>query len=572
MRPFSSLAAIFAVLLLAAGCGDTAEPAKDKEKETPFFSVSPKTFATFGSVGGDFSVDVVSNVGYNYSIASSCQSWIISTGTKASTVTTLCFRVAENESEESRSGELTVSGGDEKVTIKISQDGAKPVPPAPAEKSTTFDPSSIAASFALISDVHIDGVSTTTGLKFARALAQLRDRAAANDEDGIDAVIVAGDIINNAAYNTAYYVETDYFKSVYESVFDPVKVPMIYTIGNHDTYNWWTLATLTEAKSISNRFGETYFRNDIDKEALDEFECRHCVVNGYNILCITPISLSPVTYPDKAGEWLDSKLASITAAESEKYVFVITHPMIYNTVYGSDLGTYWYTESLTDILKKYPQAVTFSGHLHFPINDPRSIWQDDFTAFGCGSVRYMAIEAGGYEDMAGSTTMKDKDDISSGLFVQIDVSGNMRITKMFFSQDKQFGSPWEICYPQTDRSHLAKYNHSSLKAANTPPTLGNLEAELSATSTGAKTVTAKFAAASDDEFAHHYVLTLKKGGETLVTKKILSDFYRSAQPSDMKKEWSCNMGDFASGDYTLSLVAYDSWDAASSEVSISFTI
>ena len=85
-------------------------------------------------------------------------------------------------------------------------------------------------------------------------------------------------------------------------------------------------------------------------------------------------------------------------------------------------------------------------------------------------------------------------------------------------------------------------------------------------------MTAKFAAASDDEFAHHYVLTLKKGGETLVTKKILSDFYRSAQPSDMKKEWSCNMGDFASGDYTLSLVAYDSWDAASSEVSISFTI
>ena len=572
MRPFSSLPLVLlTAVMLAVGCGDNAQP-EEKQTETPFFSVSPKTFDTFSSVGGTFSLDVVSNVGYNCSIASSCQSWISSAGTKGATVTTLTFIVAENESEEERSGEITISGGNEKVTIKINQDGAKAVPPAPEQKSTTFDPSSIAASFALVSDVHIDGVGTSPAKKFASALEQLRDKAASNDEDGIDAVIVAGDLINNAAYNSSYYVETDYFKSIYESVFDPVKVPMIYTIGNHDTFKWWTSITLSEAKNISSRLGEKYFRNDLDKDALSELECRHCVVNGYNILCITPISLSPVTYPDKSKEWLESKLASITAEEPEKYVFVITHPMIYNTVYGSDLGTYWYTESLTDILKKYPQAVTFSGHLHFPINDPRSIWQGDFTSFGCGSVRYMAIEAGGYEDMAGSTTMQDKDDISSGLFVQLDVNGNMKISKMFFSQGEEFGSPWEISYPQSDRSHLTKYNHSSLKAANTPPSLGKLDVELNATSSGAKTVTAKFAAASDDEFAHHYVLTLKKGSETLVTKKILSDYYRCTQPSSMKKEWTRSMGDFASGDYTLSLVAYDSWDAASAEVSVSFKI
>ena len=51
------------------------------------------------------------------------------------------------------------------------------------------------------------------------------------------------------------------------------------------------------------------------------------------------------------------------------------------------------------ILEKYPQAIAFGGHLHFPLNDPRSIWQASFTSFGCGSTRYMAIENGKYEGM-----------------------------------------------------------------------------------------------------------------------------------------------------------------------------
>ena len=42
---------------------------------------------------------------------------------------------------------------------------------------------------------------------------------------------------------------------------------------------------------------------------------------------------------------------------------------------------------VSDVLAKYPQVVTFSGHLHFPLNDPRSIWQASFTSFGCGSTR-----------------------------------------------------------------------------------------------------------------------------------------------------------------------------------------
>ena len=112
--------------------------------------------------------------------------------------------------------------------------------------------------------------------------------------------------------------------------------------------------------------------------------------------------------------WLDETLAEITEENPDQFVFVLTHPMIEGTVYGSDLGTYWATSDITDILSKYPQVVTFGGHLHFPLNDPRSIMQTTFTSLGCGSVRYMAIENGGYEDMASATTMNDKDEFSQG--------------------------------------------------------------------------------------------------------------------------------------------------------------
>ena len=149
------------------------------------------------------------------------------------------------------------------------------------------------------------------------------------------------------------------------------------------------------------------------------YECRDNLVAGYHILSVTPTHTGPVTYPAETKAWLDAKLQALTEADPERYVILNTHPMIENTCYGSLLGTptgiaqsdiwqasdNWATRDLTSILQKYPQVVTFGGHLHFPLNDPRSLWQGDFTSLGCGSTRYMAIENGKYEDMSSATVM-----------------------------------------------------------------------------------------------------------------------------------------------------------------------
>lgn len=447
---------------------------------------------------------------------------------------------------------------------------------APRELSPVFDESKIALSLAAISDVHIEGSSDAYANKFTSALNQLKAKAAESDANGIDGVMVVGDLIQRAEITMAQN-----FKALYEDVFKPTEVPMIYTIGNHDMnpkYDW-TPSTVAQSVAMSNTFGDEYFKTDIDNTMRNNYEARHCVIGGYHILAVTPNGDQPITYSPNVITWLDQQLEAITKTDPNRYVIVLTHPMIYNTIYGSLLGedggvwtstlpNYWATRVLTGVLEKYPQVVSFHGHLHFPINDPRSLWQGKWTALGCGSTRYMAIEPAGWEGISSTpTVMNDANNFSQGYLVQFDVNGNMRIVKMDFFNNGTIGEPYVMQYPDAAGANLAKYNNVTRKAANQAPTMSTIEAK-DVKDTDAASVT--FAAGKDDEFVHHYIVTLSKAGNVVATKKILADFYLHPNTSEMKSSWTYGFGALESGQYTVSVVAVDSWDAESAPVTATF--
>jgi len=411
------------------------------------------------------------------------------------------------------------------IVARFTVDMSEAVP----SKTPIFDEDNIVFSFGAISDTHINDPANAHAKKLTSALTQLQVKASEKDANGLDAVVVAGDLTDQPTNLTS---QTQYFKTLYEQVFDPEKVPMIYTVGNHDgnpSY-WWTVNTVAQATPMRSVLGDKYFLYDQDNENRLNFECRDCLVNGFHILSVTPNANNPVDYDLNVKTWLNNRLKAITEAEPEKFVIVNTHPMIENTVYGSLLGTpmgkaisdiwesgdTWATRNLSEVLNQYPQVVTFSGHLHFPLNDPRSIWQAAFTSFGCGSTRYMAIENGKYQDMKSATVMNDCEQFSQGWLIQIDANGNMRATPMDFYNQAVIGTPYEISYPQADLSHLKRYGANRIES-NRKPVLPSLDIEEKIVGS-AKSYSAVWEAGQDMDFVHHYVLKLSKGGSVVWTK------------------------------------------------------
>ena len=470
--------------------------------------------------------------------------------------------------------EIGYSKNNSSLTVEKGKiyNAAKFVITKPTDKTKNFDASNIVLSLGVVSDVHVNQQAQAN--KWKSALQQFKAKALENDSNGMAGVLVVGDLIDQPSNN-----QLSLFRSTLESEIDVKKTPMIYTIGNHDVPRYaWASTMVSDVAYMRNMFGNDYFQTDQDQEMRTKYEARHCVIGDYHILCVSPNGDQPIVYDPTVVTWLDNQLAAITSAEPEKYVIVLTHPMIKNTVYGSRLGEeggiwestlshYWATDALTPVLRKYPQAIVFGGHLHFPLNDPRSVWQGDFSVFGCASVRYMALENGKYEDMSSATVMKDCNDFSQGNLLQFDASGNMRVLRMDFYNKDVIGEPIVSSYPTSDKGHLTKYNHTTLSLANAAPSLSTLNVDVTD-----GIATAKWAAGTDDEFVHHYVLTLKKGGAVVTTMKILADFYKSAKTSGMRKEWTRSLGNVTDGTYELTLEAFDSWDAAAKPLKKTFQV
>ena len=473
------------------------------------------------------------------------------TSTTASTDTSATTETTETTTETTTKEETT--------TETTTQNPETPVVSA-------FDETKIVLSFAAISDTQHKYSGIDTLAKFRNALKQIKAFATEHG-NGLDAILFVGDLVQSAKSQ-----EVREFKTAYEAVIDPAEVPLIFSLGNHDVKVSYTVEDL-KTENFYQIFGDVYRTYDKETSRVD-LGCTHTVINNYHFLCLNPTNESygvsgdiGTLYTDEVKTWLDETLSAITTENPDHYVFVNTHPMIYDTVYGSTLvtgSTQWFTKDLTSILEKYNQVVTFGGHLHFPLNDPRSIMQTAFTSMGCASVTYMAIENGGYENMSSATVMKDAAQVSQGLMVQIDENGNMRVTRMDFQNDETIQEPWEIPAPSADGAHLTHYGKDRAES-NVAPVLPELKVVMGkTTSIGKQQVTLEFAKAEDDFFAHHYVITLnnKTTGTKIRTLKILADFYLHAQIEDMKATYTQNLGYLDPGvEYEVIVEVYDSWDA-----------
>ena len=448
----------------------------------------------------------------------------------------------------------------------------------PKPENNGFDEKNIVLTFGAISDIHLE----TSGhdSKFEKALSTLSEYTQ-DKGNPLNAIVIVGDICQNKN-------KISLFKDIFEG--SGINTELFFTLGNHDQETKYdnVALTLSDFKAV---LGDSYFSANDNLTTGDRYMAvEDAEGKMHHFLIVQPNSYGNSTDGDKVTfnassiTWLDAKLAEITTADPNAYVYVFTHAMIAETCYGSDLdvdgiyknkgkGSYWYTSELNATLDKYPQVITFSGHLHFPINDERSIMQDKFTAIGTGSVANLAIEDG-YANASG-TRPSNYTSISSGHIVEVDINGNVRIVRLNLATGEQFGAPWVLDAPKADKSHLTKYSAKRAEA-NKAPSMEGIVPEVSVNLIGGNRIASlSFASGTDDNFIHHYEIkvTNTKTGSVIKDIKYLTDFYLYTDLAQMAKANSLVIGAVSGGDeYKVEVTAVDSWGAKSATVSGTFTV
>ena len=107
-------------------------------------------------------------------------------------------------------------------------------------------------------------------------------------------------------------------------------------------------------------------------------------INGFSCIAFSgERGATEWTFTAERLKWLSDSVNEAETKANGKAIFVFNHPHPWGTVYGS---TVWGDPQLNIVLNNHTAVVDFSGHSHFPLNDPRSINQTTYTSFGCGAM------------------------------------------------------------------------------------------------------------------------------------------------------------------------------------------
>ena len=237
----------------------------------------------------------------------------------------------------------------------------------------------------ILSDIHV--INEATHKCFLKALNYFKEKR-------VDAVMIAGDLINNGVMTEYRAVVNDWYSVFPDDKYpDGKKVERLIVHGNHDIEGH----TYGNAKK---RYGEEVLKREAILPVNEKFweECWHekfqpiymKEVKGYKFIGAHYVNRNFIPGLDKYMKSVEDQLPK------DKPFFYFQHMHPKGTcsspwVYGQDDG------ASTEILSRYPNLIAFSGHSHTPLTDERAIWQGAFTSIGTGSLRFM-VPIGGREN------------------------------------------------------------------------------------------------------------------------------------------------------------------------------
>ncbi len=387
------------------------------------------------------------------------------------------------------------------------------VHPQAPEDTGEFTP---VVRFLITSDSHITTIGDVQTTRLEKMI-KMGNKIAAKDAEynKLDAVLIAGDVTDMGT--------TIAFGSIKAAVKPVLK---------KDTQFLATISTSHDDRNLGKASLELY-SNIMGQET--DF---HRVINGFHFIGVSASLTEGEHYSEYQKQWLVQQLDAAVADDPTKPIFVLQHEHIQNTVYGSSDFEGWGMPDFAEILKNYPQVVDFSGHSHYPINDPRSIWQGEYTAVGTGGLYYTELTV----DDVKTVHPKGYRFVSTFWVVEVDANNRIRLRAVdLLSQE--YLCEYTLEGP-LDRSYTPDSRIASAKAPVfvEGTKLNNINGKL------------KFAAAESADgmpiFIYRAFAVDSQGNRTPVGKTV-AQYYRYKVPENV----TIKLENLPEGEYTLEVVA-----------------
>ena len=431
-------------------------------------------------------------------------------------------------------------------------------------------------SFAVISDTHV-GNTCGAGykVKIPQALQTLTSKGA------LDALVVVGDLTDGGT--TKQYEEFVGFFGDEENIVNPVD-NFLFMMGNHDNFDGNGKKNYTSGLQAFNE-GNDY--------PLHQYK----LIKGYPFITISTLGKAnndlsnddngTNSYPSDTVEELERMLAKATEDAPGKPIFIFTHVPPRWTCYSAwaeyENGEAWCMKVLNKTLNKYPQAVVFAGHSHYPLGDPRSIHQganpnssrnNYYTAINTASTTYSeihpkAVEAGIHPE--GYT------DVTEGMILVEKTNGDIEIRRYDTYRDIEIDpeNRWVLKAPFDG----SQFQYADIRDKDDNPNGVSLRDGLPAPKFDEEAslevvpseddVKVTFPQATDNECVFRYNIRVLKDNMIVKSAFEFSQFYLT---TDMPQELSYTVSGLKPNtEYKLEVIAYDSWDNQSEALSTTFT-
>ena len=331
--------------------------------------------------------------------------------------------------------------------------------PSKAESGATF-------RFGVVSDSHLSPTASSANkLDVAlNAFSELGD---------VDAVAMSGDMVYAPAasnvtsgkyvYNGA---EVNIPAALYSKFKSVIEANGEFTLAGTQSGDVFTADT-TSAKPIIYAMGNHEFaENDRDatrataaKQLYNEQTGRNAnhimYVGGYTFI----MSSADDFFNDfeNSEEFVKAQiLAAEQADPSNKPIFYIQHEGVHGTVVGSDSTADGSTDAFKAFLNEHPRVVVLSAHTHASEEDPRTIWQNGFTAVSTSQLGGGSISAHGGSYSMGSNNLGSQClmfDLTEG-----ENKTDVKIYRLNLLTGLLIGEPWEFSIDGT--TDTFKYNAS----------------------------------------------------------------------------------------------------------------